>query len=177
MTLFKQGYSPPVLALLALMVSFGLTGCEGDDGADGAAGPQGVAGTGGAAGGDGTDGSDGADGVSCWDLNENGTGDLPDEDINGDGVVDVSDCSTAGSDAYKPPALHRGYFAENPYEGTESCMNCHGGVGDEIITTGHFNWEGVASNIEGFEGGLHGKKDILNNFCIAIPTNEARCTQ
>jgi octaheme c-type cytochrome (tetrathionate reductase family) len=174
MTLFKQGYSPPVLALLALLVSFGLSGCEGDDGTDGAAGTPGVAGTDGS---DGSAGTDGADGISCWDLNENGTKDLPDEDINGDGVVDVNDCSAAGSDAYKPPALHAGYFAENPYEGTESCMRCHGSVGDEIITTGHFNWEGVASNIEGFEGGIHGKKDILNNFCIAIPTNEGRCTQ
>ncbi len=33
----------------------------------------------------------GEDGINCWDLNENG---LPDdeEDINGDGVVDVLDC-------------------------------------------------------------------------------------
>ena len=56
-------------------------------------------------------------------------------------------------------------------------MHCHGNIGDEIITTGHFKWEGVSANIEGFEGGIHGKKDILNNFCIAIPTNEGRCTQ
>lgn len=46
-----------------------------------------------------------------------------------------------------------------------------------LVTTGHFKWEGVASNIEGFEGGNHGKKDILNNFCIAIASNEGRCTQ
>jgi octaheme c-type cytochrome (tetrathionate reductase family) len=156
------------------MASFGLTGCEGDDGINGADGTDGAAGTEGTAG---TSGSDGADGISCWDLNENGTADLPDEDLNDDGVVDVNDCSAASGDAYKPPALHRGYFAENAYEGTESCMNCHGAIGDEIITTGHFKWEGVASNIEGFEGGIHGKTDIINNFCMAIATNEGRCTQ
>jgi hypothetical protein len=50
------------------------SGCAGDDGAPGAGG------------------SPGPDGISCWDLNENGVGDLPDEDINGDGVVDVLDC-------------------------------------------------------------------------------------
>ncbi len=33
----------------------------------------------------------GADGVSCWDLNTNGVGD-PEEDRNGDGVVNVLDC-------------------------------------------------------------------------------------
>ena len=32
------------------------------------------------------------DGDDCWDLNANGVADLPDEDSNGDGVVDVQDC-------------------------------------------------------------------------------------
>jgi len=47
-------------------------------------------------------GADGADGQTCWDLNGNGTADLPDEDTNGDGVVDVFDCAgvdgASGSD-------------------------------------------------------------------------------
>jgi len=52
------------------------SGCDGDDGVAGAAGAA---------------GPPGADGISCWDLNENGIAD-PEEDINGDGVVDVLDC-------------------------------------------------------------------------------------
>jgi octaheme c-type cytochrome (tetrathionate reductase family) len=162
---FWQGYSPPLAILLAMVVSFGLSGCDGKDGAAGASGTAGQ------------DGADGADGFSCWDLNQNGIGDLPDEDINGDGVVDVLDCNATVSGAYAAEQLHKGYFTENAYEGTKSCMNCHGKIGDDVITTGHFKWEGVATNIEGFEGGIHGKTDILNNFCIAIPTNEGRCTQ
>jgi len=44
-------------------------------------------------------GADGTDGLNCWDLNGNGTADLPDEDANGDGVVDAFDCRGAsGSD-------------------------------------------------------------------------------
>ena len=168
MKLYWQGYSPPVAVLLAFVVSFGLSGCEGDDGAPGADGAPGTAGL---------DGSDGSDGFSCWDLNENGVGDIPDEDINGDGVVDVADCNAVASGAYEPAQLHKGYFTENAYEGTKSCMGCHGRIGDEIINTGHFKWQGVASNIEGFESGIHGKTDILNNFCIAIKSNEGRCTQ
>jgi len=167
MKLFGQGISPPVVLLLCLL-GLGLAGCDGDDGAAGATG---------AAGADGQDGTDGADGFSCWDLNQNGVGDIPDEDINGDGVVDVLDCNaTAGGD-YEGAQLHKGYFTDHAYEGTESCLNCHGPIGDEIINTGHFKWQGVASNIEGYEGGNHGKKDILNNFCIAIASNEGRCTQ
>lgn len=69
-------------AILALVVAFGAAGCGGDDGDDGAPGPQGPA------------GADGSDGVACWDLNANGVGD-PDEDLNGDGMVDVLDCNPA----------------------------------------------------------------------------------
>ncbi len=165
MNRFRQGYSPPFTILLAFVVSLGLYGCEGDDGLAGAVGAAGL------------DGTDGSDGISCWDLNQNGVPDLPGEDINGDGVVDVLDCNAFASGAYAVEQLHVGYFVEHTYEGTQSCMDCHGKIGDDLLTTGHFKWEGVASNIEGFEAGIHGKTDILNNFCIAIPTNEGRCTQ
>ncbi|MBT8110500.1 MAG: hypothetical protein KJO27_07220, partial [Gammaproteobacteria bacterium] len=165
MKLLRHGYSPPVLLTLAIMASFGLSGCDGDDGAAGAAGAAGTA------------GGDGSDGISCWDLNQNGIGDLPDEDVNGDGVVDVLDCNATSSDAYEPEQLHIGYFEKHAYEGTESCLDCHGKIGDDLVTTAHFKWEGFASNIEGHAGHMHGKRDILNNFCIAIPSNEGRCTQ
>ena len=77
----------------------GLTGDDGDDGNDGAQGPtgpqglSGVNGTDGVDGVNGTDGVDGVNGIACWDLNGNGTGDIPAEDINGDLVVDVLDCT------------------------------------------------------------------------------------
>jgi OmcA/MtrC family decaheme c-type cytochrome len=93
--------------LVAVTLTMGLAGCDGDDGATG---PAGAAGT------DGSDGSDGDPGLACWDLNENGLKDLPDEDINGDGVVDVNDC--AGASASATPL--------------ESCGVCHdvGSVAD-----------------------------------------------
>jgi len=64
----KLIHMPSVLFVAIFCLA--LAGCEGDDGNNGAAG---------------------ADGISCWDLNENGVGD-PEEDLNGDGVVDVLDC-------------------------------------------------------------------------------------
>ena len=30
---------------------------------------------------------------------------------------------------------------------------------------------------QGFEGKIHGKKDLINNFCQAVPSNEGRCSQ
>jgi len=161
MTLFRHGFSPPVVLLLCTF-GLGLAGCEGDDGSAGAAGNA---------------GADGTDGISCWDINQNGTGDLPDEDFNNDGVVDTLDCNPFAGGAYSAEQLHKGYFTENPYEGTQSCLDCHGTIAEDVMDTAHFKWEGVASNIEGFEGEIHGKNDIINNFCVAVATNEGRCTQ
>ena len=65
--------------LLVAASAFLMVGCEGDDGANGANGAAGA------------DGADGASGLACWDLNQNGTADA-DEDLNGDGNIDVLDC-------------------------------------------------------------------------------------
>ncbi len=160
----RHGLLRHAFLLLFFSLGLGLAGCEGDDGAPGADGANGA------------DGADGAAGINCWDLNANGVADLPDEDINGDGVVDVFDCNAFASGAYEVEQLHTGWFTEKAYVGTQSCLDCHGKVADDFITTGHFKWEGVATNMEGFEAGIHGKNDILNNFCIAVPSNEGRCT-
>ena len=73
--------------------------------------------------------------------------------------------------------IHELYFGAILYEGTESCLTCHEDQGVNVLDTGHFKWEGKSENIAGLEGGTHGKNDLLNNFCIAVATNEARCTQ
>jgi octaheme c-type cytochrome (tetrathionate reductase family) len=164
----RHGLFRHAFLLLVLSLGLGLAGCEGDDGAPGANGTDGA---------DGADGTDGAAGQSCWDLNFNQIGD-PEEDINGDGVVDVYDCNAYASGAYEVDQLHAGYFIEYPYEGTQSCLKCHGLLAEEVLETAHFEWEGVAQNIVGeAQGQIHGKKDILNNFCIGVPSNEGRCTQ
>ena len=146
-----------------VFMAFALAACSGDDGKDGADGAAGA------------DGTDGANGLNCWDLNENGVAD-PEEDLNGDGNVDVLDCNALASGAYETAALHVDFFTDNDYEGTRSCMNCHGPVGEEMLTNAHFTWEGVAANITGYDGGIHGKNDLINNFSIAVPSNEGRCT-
>ena len=155
---------------VSVLLAFAIAGCEGDDGAPGADGVDGMDGV------DGAPGADGADGVACWDLNENGVGD-PDEDLNGDGEVDVLDCNAIAGGAYTPEALHNGYFTEKQYTGTSDCLKCHGLIGADMLMRAHFTWQGVSSNITGFEEGPHGKNDLINNFCVAVPTNEGRCAQ
>ncbi|MGB0467787.1 MAG: tetrathionate reductase family octaheme c-type cytochrome [Pontibacterium sp.] len=73
--------------------------------------------------------------------------------------------------------VHEEYFAKNAYDGTATCLECHQDEGNDVLTTGHWKWQGVAANIEGYEDKVHGKNDLLNNFCIAVPSNEGRCTQ
>jgi octaheme c-type cytochrome (tetrathionate reductase family) len=73
--------------------------------------------------------------------------------------------------------IHQLYFSVILYEGTESCMMCHEQVAEEYLHTGHFKWQGKSENIVGFENGTYGKNQLLNNFCIAVPSNEGRCTQ
>jgi len=161
MTTMESGHTARWIGAFAVALLLALGGCSGDDGKDGTAG---------------TAGPSGSDGISCWDLNENGIAD-PEEDTNGDGVVDVLDCQLPPPSISDPATLHRVYFTDRAYEGTASCLDCHGKIGDEILTTGHFKWEGVATNLEGVEGDVHGKNDIINNFCVAVPSNEGRCTQ
>ena len=145
-----------------VLLAFAVAACEdGKDGADGLAGAV---------------GTDGSDGVACWDLSANGVGD-PAEDLNGDGTVDVFDCNPTAGGAYGIQQLHTGYFTEHSYDGTQSCLNCHGLIGNEMLTNAHFSWKGISSNITGYEGEIHGKNDLINNFCIAVPTNEGRCTE
>ena len=158
-TAFASNLFPRILLLL--LSGLLLSACSGDDGADGT---------------DGQDGAPGVAGVACWDLNQNGIGD-PEEDINGDGTVDVQDCNATASGAYEVEKLHSGYFTEKAYEGTQSCLDCHGLEGADMLMKAHYTWEGIASNITGYEGEIHGKNDLINNFCIAVPTNEGRCAQ
>lgn len=73
--------------------------------------------------------------------------------------------------------IHEQVFSEQPYEGTADCLRCHESEGTEMLDTGHFKWAGKVENIDGLEGMTLGKRDLINNFCVAVDTNEARCTQ
>jgi hypothetical protein len=90
-----------LITLITLGLALGCSGktenavsSPGEDGSVGEGGEEGVPGEAGEDGEDGeagADGEDGSDGVPCWDLDGDGEPD-PEEDTNGDGVVDVDDC-------------------------------------------------------------------------------------
>ncbi|MBW6493703.1 MAG: tetrathionate reductase family octaheme c-type cytochrome [Burkholderiaceae bacterium] len=54
---------------------------------------------------------------------------------------------------------------------TKACLQCHGKAADQVMHTTHWTWEYVNPVTKQ----VLGKKHLINNFCIAIETNEAHC--
>jgi glucokinase len=57
-------------------------------------------------------------------------------------------------------------------EVTKACLSCHTEAGKQLHKTTHWTWA--------FEnkltGEMLGKKNVINNFCVATASNWARCT-
>lgn len=62
-------------------------------------------------------------------------------------------------------------FASGP-EVTEACLDCHTEAASQIHETLHWTWEYVNEET----GQLLGKKNVVNNYCVAVASNEPRCT-
>jgi octaheme c-type cytochrome (tetrathionate reductase family) len=63
-----------------------------------------------------------------------------------------------------------------PQEVTAACIACHNERHTEVMRSSHWNWE-REEYIEGRGIRYVGKKNILNNFCIGINTNEQSCNK
>ncbi|HJV35322.1 tetrathionate reductase family octaheme c-type cytochrome, partial [Geomonas sp.] len=57
---------------------------------------------------------------------------------------------------------------------TKRCLECHQKEAASFMTSSHWTWARKQS-VNGKEVEL-GKKNAINNFCIALPSNWARCT-
>jgi len=67
-----------------------------------------------------------------------------------------------------------GPFIDGPAV-TAACLECHEEVADHFMKTSHWNWAPVQDVIGKGKIPL-GKKNTLNNFCIGVSSNWARCT-
>ncbi len=73
--------------------------------------------------------------------------------------------------------LLQGDFADGPSV-TRACLKCHAKVGKDMVHTAHWTWSGPTPGVEGHgTGNTVGKRNLVNNFCIAVPGNEGRCAQ
>ncbi len=56
-------------------------------------------------------------------------------------------------------------------EVTEACLICHPETGKQVMQTTHWTWEYTTK-----DGQQLGKNNVINNYCVAISSNEPRCT-
>ena len=81
---------------------------------------------------------------------------------------------------HKSPVDH-GEFEElqkdfkTPMEVTEACVSCHNKRHTEIMNNAHWTWDRERVRENG-ETVLSGKRNVINNFCIATNTNTWKCT-
>ena len=93
----------------------------------------------------------------------------------------------APTDPMKKVKKHREHmdhsaFFEEPFamgpEVTKACLECHEDAANEVMGTAHFQWVGdeVIDPRTGKPERI-GKKNLINNFCIAIDGNWSSCTR
>ncbi len=65
---------------------------------------------------------------------------------------------------------------QSPHQVTAACLSCHTERGKEVLNNVHWNWE-REEYIEGRGVTYLGKRNLLNNFCTGILSNEAACNR
>ena len=56
-------------------------------------------------------------------------------------------------------------------------MSCHKEATHQVMATSHWTWLGQEVKVPGHDKPMRiGKANLINNFCIGIQSNEARCT-
>ncbi len=60
-------------------------------------------------------------------------------------------------------------------EVTKACLQCHEQQAKDFMQTQHWTWS-VNQEIPGRGKADLGKKNAINNYCIALPSNNPRCT-
>ena len=61
---------------------------------------------------------------------------------------------------------------EKPQDVTAACLTCHADAALDIMQTVHWTWEYT----DPVTGQQVGKNNVVNNYCIAVKSNEPRCT-
>jgi len=86
------------------------------------------------------------------------------------------------AESHPTPPFHE-YLEElsGPYktleEATEMCKECHDTAAEEVLESVHWTWRAPSPGMVGREGGSDvGKVELINNFFIAVPSNEGYCT-
>ncbi len=80
------------------------------------------------------------------------------------------EAATVSIDHSQFPILQQAF--ESGPDVTTACLSCHVDAAKEIQQTAHWTWEFEHPD----SGQILGKQNVINNFCVAIDSNEPRCT-
>lgn len=61
---------------------------------------------------------------------------------------------------------------ETPEDVTAACLDCHEDAATQVMGTIHWTWDYT----DPVTGQQVGKKNVINNYCVATASNEPRCT-
>lgn len=61
---------------------------------------------------------------------------------------------------------------EKPQDVTATCLQCHPNASTDVMATSHWTWLSEDPDT----GEIIGKQNIVNNYCVAVGSNEPRCT-
>jgi octaheme c-type cytochrome (tetrathionate reductase family) len=64
----------------------------------------------------------------------------------------------------------QGPFATGP-DVTKACLTCHSEASKQVHKSIHWTWDYTSPS-----GQKLGKRNVINNFCVALQSNEPRCT-
>lgn len=105
---------------------------------------------------------------------------------DGDAAICMIDRTLGGTEPRKDHSekISATSLANGP-AATATCMGCHSDMFDHVLASAHWRWDSAAAPgtvIPDGAGstipiGLTGKNQLINNFCVAVETNEARCAQ
>ncbi len=90
-----------------------------------------------------------------------------------DVIISKIEKATVNVDHSKFEVLQQEF--ETPQKMTEACLSCHNKRGAEFMKSAHWNWTSPDTLADGKITHL-GKKNVLNNFCVGINTNEKLCS-
>jgi octaheme c-type cytochrome (tetrathionate reductase family) len=75
-------------------------------------------------------------------------------------------------------ATDHSMFITEPFnsgpEVTETCLQCHDDAARQVMATSHWTWS-LEQKVNG-KTVNRGKVNAINNFCVAVSSNEPRCT-
>ncbi|MDP1832363.1 MAG: tetrathionate reductase family octaheme c-type cytochrome [Geothrix sp.] len=92
------------------------------------------------------------------------------------GVISLATMASAlllGQGGQDHASLVKGPFKSGP-EVTRACLECHQSHAEEFMKTVHWTWSS-RQKLKGKDADF-GKKNAINNFCLALTSNEPRCT-